>query len=173
MSIDRKTRAFVKELQRAYFEMRDTEKILSMATEDVLWSGLYHSNIHESGGLEAVLEADFSRFPYPFTILDTSVETRVLSNTHCLADCQLRLRAGTPASTAPEVQLSGSLVCSLVDGVLRLRQLHIARIDSSAHLPGLSQSILTASDPRIQRFIEKTTRELEARSQDLQQLTKS
>ena len=62
MSIDRKTRAFVKELQRAYFEMRDTEKILSMATEDVLWSGLYHSNIHESGGLEAVLEADFSRF---------------------------------------------------------------------------------------------------------------
>ena len=46
MSIDRKTRAFVKELQRAYFEMRDTEKILSMATEDVLWSGLYHSNIH-------------------------------------------------------------------------------------------------------------------------------
>lgn len=173
MSIDRKTRAFVKELQRAYFEMRDTEKILSMATEDVLWSGLYHSNIHESGGLEAVLEADFSRFPYPFTILDTSVETRVLSNTHCLADCQLRLRAGTPASTAPEVQLSGSLVCSLVDGVLRLRQLHIARIDSSAHLPGLSQSILTASDPRIQRFIEKTTRELEARSQDLQQLTEN
>ncbi len=173
MSIDRKTRAFVKELQQAYFEMRDTDKILSMATEDVLWSGLYHSNINERGGLEAVLKADFSRFPCPFTILDTSVETRVLSDTHCLADCQLRLRADTPAPPAPEVQLSGSLVCSLVDGELRLRQLHIARIDGSAHLPGLSQNLLTASDPHIQHFIEKTTRELEARSQDLQQLTEN
>ena len=173
MSIDRMTRAFVKELQQAYFEMRDTEKILSMTTEDVLWSGLYHSNIHGDGGLEAVLEADFTRFPYPFTILDTSVEPRVLSDTHCLVDCQLRLRANTPGLPAPEVQLSGSLVCSLVDGEIRLRQLHIARIDSSAHLPGLSQNILPASDPHIQRFIEKTTRELEARSQDLQQLTEN
>ena len=96
MSIDHMARAFVKELQRAYFEMRDTEKILSMATEDVLWSGLYHSNVHESGQLETVLAADFSRFPCPFTILDASVETRALSDTHCLADCQLRLRADTP-----------------------------------------------------------------------------
>lgn len=173
MSIDHMARAFVKELQRAYFEMRDTEKILSMATEDVLWSGLYHSNVHESGQLEAVLAADFSRFPCPFTILDASVETRALSDTHCLADCQLRLRADTPGQPTPEVQLSGSLVCSLIDGELRLRQLHIARIDSRAHLPALSQNILTASDPHIQRFIEKTTRELEARSQDLQQLTEN
>lgn len=173
MSIDHMARAFVKELQRAYFEMRDTEKILSMATEDVLWSGLYHSNVHESGQLEAVLAADFSRFPCPFTILDASVETRALSDTHCLADCQLRLRADTPDRPTPEVQLSGSLVCSLIDGELRLRQLHIARIDSRAHLPALSQNILTASDPHIQRFIEKTTRELEARSQDLQQLTEN
>lgn len=173
MSIDHMTKTFVKELQQAYFEMRDTEKILSMITEDVLWSGLYHSNIHEGGRIESVLEADFIRFPYPFTILDASVETRALSDTHCLADCQLRLRANTPGLPAPEVQLSGSLVCSLVDGEIRLRQLHIARIDSSAHLPGLSQNILTASDPHIQRFIEKTTHELEARSQDLQQLAEN
>ena len=99
--------------------MRDTEKILSMATEDVLWSGLYHSNVHESGQLETVLAADFSRFPCPFTILDASVETRALSDTHCLADCQLRLRADTPDRPTPEVQLSGSLVCSLIDGELR------------------------------------------------------
>lgn len=173
MSIDRMTRAFVKELQRAYFEMRDTKKILSMTTEDVLWSGLYHSNIHDNRQLRAVLESDFSRFPYPFTILDASVETRVLSDIHCLADCQMRLRADTPGLPAPEVQLSGSLACSLVDGAVRLRQLHIARIDSSAHLPGLSQNVLTASDPHIQQFIEKTTRELQDRNQDLQQLTEN
>lgn len=173
MSIDSMTKAFVLQLQEAYFEARDTEKILSMTTEDVLWSGLYHSDIHKSGQLEADLKADFARFPCPFIILDTVIETRSLSDVHCIADCKLRLRPDTPGQPSPEIKLSGSLVCSLIDGEIKLRQLYMARVDNSSRLPGLSQSVLSAADPHIQRFIEETTRELEARNQDLQQLTEN
>ncbi|WP_195270005.1 diguanylate cyclase [Eubacterium sp. 1001713B170207_170306_E7] len=176
MSIESKTQAFVGALQRAYFEERDIEKICSMAAEDVIWSGLFHHDCAPagSGRLETILREDFKRSPHAFTVLESSVQTTALGPENCLAECQLTLRHNAPERSGHDVRLSASLACSLIGGRILLRQLHLARIYANPDGPdALLRDMDLPPDANVHKLIEDTTRELDARNRDLQQLTEN
>lgn len=132
-----------------------------MATEDVLWSGLYHSSIHERTAGTVPGSSFLSTFPVPLPFW-----THLSGPAPCPIPTVSRLPAASAHQTLTSPRPSSALgqLVSLIDGGRGLRQsaAHCPSTASRAHLPALSQNILGLRPP-YQRFIEKPPNELEGR----------
>lgn len=166
------TKEFINLLLKAYFIERDTPKMLSMISTDILWNGTHDGQLLSGyEGLVQCFKLGIEHYPMPFDLSIETLQIMPLNDTQTLVQGCIHASQSMPGtSNVIFTRLSCScIVAAQAKGGMKLIQLHYTEIKEHQQAPDImSVSLNDASEKHLQTIIDRTAEELKARSEELE-----